>query len=80
VAMGNRAITTKASLQWYLSSDGPNTSVVTVAHNSDGHADVMYPLLLESIVGTSLVTSAHLLLLDRKHNLHLVCKKRQNLK
>jgi hypothetical protein len=41
-----------------------------VAHSSDGRADIICLSLLKSIVVTGLLTSAHPLLLDRKHHLH----------
>jgi hypothetical protein len=48
--------------------------------SSDGRVDVICPSLLESTVATGVPMSAHPLLLDRKHNLHLICKRRHNLK
>jgi hypothetical protein len=51
----------------------------SVAHSSDRRADVIYSSILESTVATGLLTSGHLLLLDRKHNLYLVYKRGHNL-
>jgi hypothetical protein len=50
-----------------------------MAPSSDGHADVIYLSLLESTVTTGVLPSTHPLLLDRKHNLHLVCETKHNL-
>jgi hypothetical protein len=63
----------------YSDSYGPKTPITTVDHSSYGCADVICPSLLEFIVATSLLTSGHPLLLDRKHNLYLVYKRRHNL-
>jgi hypothetical protein len=52
--------------------------VATVAPSSDGCADIICSSLLESTVAMGALTSAHSLLLDRTHNLHLVCKRRQS--
>jgi hypothetical protein len=51
-----------------------------VTHSSDGCPDIMCPSLLNSTIVMGLLTSAHPLLLDRKHNLYLVYKRRLNLK
>jgi hypothetical protein len=55
-------------------------SIASVSYSSDGRADVIYPSLLESTVAAGLLTLAHPLLLDKKHNLHLGLKRRHNLK
>jgi hypothetical protein len=79
VATSNWPFATKVSLQWYLSSDGQKTHVATVAPTSDGRADIICPLLLESTVERGMLTSAHPSLLDRKHNMHSVYKRKYNL-
>jgi hypothetical protein len=55
-------------LLWLLATTGVHT------------AYVICPSLLESKVVTIVLTSAHPLLLNRKHNLYLICKRRHNLK
>jgi hypothetical protein len=55
-------------------------AVATVAPSSNGRADVICPSLLKSTVTTDVLMSAHPLLLDEKYNLHLVYKRRHNLK
>jgi hypothetical protein len=47
--------------------------------SSDMRANVIRSSLLEYTVATDVLTSAHPLLLNRKHNLHSVCKRRHNL-
>jgi hypothetical protein len=50
-----------------------------MAPSSDERADIIRPSLLMSIIATGLLTSAHPSLLDRKHNMHSVCKRKHNL-
>jgi hypothetical protein len=49
--------------------------IVIVTPTSNGCADVICPSLLKSTVATDLLTSTHPLLLDRKYNLHSICKR-----
>jgi hypothetical protein len=49
-------------------------------YSSDECANIICPLLLEFTVTTGLLTSTHLLLVDRKHNLYLIYKRRHDLK
>jgi hypothetical protein len=53
--------------------------VATMTPSSDGCADIIRLSLLESTVVTNMLTSTHPSLLDRKHNLYLVCKRKHNL-
>jgi hypothetical protein len=54
-------------------------SVATMAPSSDGHADIIGPLLLESTVAMRVLTSAYPSLLDLRHYLHSICKSKHNL-